>query len=252
MARIALNDLSFDIKYASKLREKEAIRIFYEVFTELHDQKYHSVDKIYGNYPRYITDFSLKGKVEDYLSHDKISYLLALLSQLIPVPDEKVSVSVKEINRASFCCGWAKNGIVISIPLSDFFSNDLFECMDSDMNEVQIRNIASPKHIEKYELELGRRKYEHNVKHRDKKYQRSGGKNVSIAIPAEKAQGYLDKAVQLDSKSKKLYYYDRDTDKYYVFLCTEKNIYHGFQDENLDNEVCSKVRELLSKNRYGE
>lgn len=242
MAQIAVNDLSFYTACTSTEREKEAVRNFYKAFSELHDPKYHNVDKIYGNYPKEIQDFSLKGKLDSYLSHEEVRLLLSLLNKLSYVPDGECSVRVNGIDYSSSVCGWAKNGIVISIGFWDLFLKNTFEGIDSSGNIVLIKNIAIQEHLEKYEYELGRRKYEPSRKHRRQKYQRSGGTEVSpMDLSDEMAQKFLDRAVKLN-KGKKLYYYDKETDKYYVFQCTRGNIYHGFQQDSLSREECTKIR----------
>lgn len=176
--------------------------------------------------------------LQKILPREERGYLLGILTNrefVTPFPSNAFICDEKE----SYACAAAKDdGIVVSLLSSILFSQNSIEGSIAG-EDVGVRNVACEQHIYDYRMILGKRIYRANSgKHKKERWNAYGKGKVGspMDLNDEEAQILLDHAIEYKGRL-----YGRKDGKNYSFQNEQDVIYHGYQDENLGDDV---VREL--------
>lgn len=152
--------------------------------------------------------------------------------------------AVKIGDFESKLCFCFKDSFIVSFNSHDIFEKENVAALYGE-EILTIRNISKMEHTNIYRAELGIRKYENNPKHVNKTYVRAGGESVSaMPLSDEVAQKVLNRAVEINGKL-----YGMWEEDYYEFPCTGDNVFHGFQNKNLDVHMQRKIRREVEQQK---
>ncbi len=246
--QLVMNDISFRYRFENKELAMSAVREWLEVYRDLKSDRVKNVTGILtGNIDRDFEtapDYKWIQLLQDFKDKEDQRLLLTVLQASDALNDEENDiVPFALLKESSVLCAYAykTGGICISLKSWNECRKKLLEGRIGK-NDVQIKNIAERQHIDKeYAAELGIRIYEPNPKHSMSAYMRKGVEVSVMDLPDDEAQAVLNMAVELNGC-----YYARYNGKYYQFPNTRINIYHGFRNDKIAEDIKRKIDRVFT------
>ena len=235
----AINDLSFAKSFSSKEEAIDKVRQWMEVCRRIESGEMTEIrtlcSTLINTKEEIAPGYLLIQLVKEFHTQDEKRYLLHLLTNL-GEPEEMPEDPFLLDEDSSFICAWAKEGILASIETKDVFTKPELNGLIGQ-NKVSIKNISKLEHIALYKKWLGIRCYEANKKHRREPYIDKAGRQVAaMDLNDLEAQKLLNQAVDIDGKL-----YGKRHGQYYSFQNHHDNCYHGYINNNLDENIIKKI-----------
>ncbi len=240
---IILNDIAWKHKCSDKYTAIKNIKVAVEILAKLrrHDKsfKLFAKETISGSElaPEYYFG-QLFSENEEILPQKYKTLIKTHLVNFNKINGDAGLFKIGEHSSAQ--CGYAcsKEKAVFSIITNEIFAEEVLEGLYKDVNGKEIKsflkNISQEKHLETSSATIGYRIYEENPKHKI-----NYGWGSPMDLNAEEAQIALNQAVSEGKDDKHLA--SKYKGKYYSFRCHEKNCYHGYEDNGLDDGVKSRL-----------
>mgnify|MGYP006983171116 CR=1 FL=1 len=247
--RIGINDLAFFYKFDSLHSAKVALEQYaslcYQIQIAAKNRTYSELeDRPFVTAPRQDTGFELFDgqtlqKLACQLSNRELRsfFLSVLLNSNTPVPPTTVFTFD---GKDSYICGYIarSSSIVVSLLSHHSFADNQL-CGEIASVPHILKNISKPEHLSIYEPFLGRRIYRPNDnKHKPNRSNNYGGSAPASPMPLSnfEAQELLNRSIGIGRR-----FYGKLNGHYYTFHCTQDNVYHGFQNDNLPEDIKASI-----------
>ena len=237
----AINDLSFERAFSSKEEAIEKVHQWINICRKIESGEMTAVKKLCSYMINTSAEISpgvpLIQLVREFQTQDERRYLLHLLANL-EQPENRPETPFLFNESLSYICAWVKEGVLISLETDIVFKEPELSGMIG-LDNVSIKNISRQEHIDLYKKWLGIRRYESNKKHRKEPYIDAGGRHVAaMDLDELEAQKLLNQAIEINGNL-----YAKKHGRYYCFQNHHDNCYHGYQNNNLGENIMNKIDE---------
>lgn len=237
----AINDLSFESAFSSKEEAMEMVHQWMNICKKIESGEITVVEKLCSEIINTSAEIApgvpLIQLVKEFQTSDERRYLIHLLANL-EQPECKPEEPFLFGENQSYICAWAKDGILISLETKGVFKEPELKGIIG-LNKVSIKNISRQEHICLYGKWLGIRHYEANRKHRKIPYIDAAGRHVAAMDLSElDAQKLLNQAIEINGNL-----YGKKHGQYYSFQNHHDNCYHGYQNNDLGENIIKKIDE---------
>lgn len=237
----AINDLSFGKAFSSKAEAIEKVHQWMNTCKKIESGEMTAVENLYSDIINTSAEIApgvpLIQLVKEFQTQDERRYLIHLLANL-KRPECRPEAPFLFNENQSYICAWVKEGTLLSLETSAVFKEPELKGIIA-LEKVTIKNISRQEHISLYEKWLGIRHYESNRKHRKEPYIDAAGRHVAAMDLNElEAQKLLNQAVEINGNL-----YGKKHGQYYSFQNHHDNCYHGYQNNNLGENIIKKIEE---------
>lgn len=248
---LILNDLVWNYQCKDKYMAIERIKAGVIVLAELRKQnsafKLCSSEKVSGNEiaPNYYFG-QLFHEREDILPQNYKTMIRMFLANFNKIAVGKELFEFDEFSSRQCGYAYANRKAVFSFRMNDLFANEyiegVYENAGKERTKARLVNIYNKETMEKSYSVVGSRIYEANPKHKI-----NYGWGSKMDLDEKEAQLLLNCAIEVDGNDKHLAAKCGNT--YYSFRCHLKNLYHGYQDNNLPENVKTQLKETYTADR---
>lgn len=245
---LVINDISFSYKFDNKELAMDAVREWLKIYQDLKSDRIKNVRNIVnGDIDRnheIAPNYKWIQLLQDFREKEDQRLLLTVLQASDSFDGESKETELFWMSgKSSRLCAYAyeNDGICISLKSWD-------ECKGKQLEgkiggrDVQIKNIAEKQHVDtEYAIELGIRIYKYNPKHGLTPYMRKGMDVSVMDLDDTEAQAVLNTAKEINGC-----YYAKYHGKYYQFPNTRLNIYHGFRNDKISEDVRRKIDQAFT------